>query len=995
LIGASLPEGNGYVYTRDARDNVTAVAEIAKPGQGSSRLIYQAGYDAACSNYVTCNKPNWTRDANGAQTDYVYDPVHGAVLTQTSPPDANGVRPQKRYTYTPFQTAAGPLHRLTQVSECRTQASCAGGADEVLTTRTYWGATFLPASETVSSDGVSATTYYVYDAAGQPTQITHPAGGTSHYFYDAAGRKTGEIGPDPGSGVRSATRVTYDNDDRITLTETGTVNGVTAAALAALSVQEVEANIYDSIGRKIRTTRSSGGVALQLTQFSYDASDRLACVAQRMNPAAYGSLPASACSLGTEGSQGPDRITRNTYDVAGQLLQVERAVGTPLAQSYAAYSYSPNGQQTSVTDANGNKASMTYDGFDRQIAWNFPSKTTPGLVSATDYETYGYDAAGNRTSLRKRDGRTISYSYDALNRMTSKIIPDGGGMPASATRDVHYGYDLRGLRLYARFDGPTGEGITNTWDGLGRLASSTTNMGGISRTVSHSYLADGARVQMTYPDGQSISYVRDGLSRISSASLNGAVNLFHPQYDAMGRPSALYRQNGGAWASPTTYSYDGLSRLASLIHDPAGVSHDVVTTFSYNSASQMVSRTQSNDAYRFTDHVNVSRAYAVNGLNQYVSAGPASFTYDANGNLTSDGSGSYLYDVENRLIGGPGGVSLTWDPMGRLFQSSSASRGTTRYLYDGDKLTAEYDDAGNMLRRYVHADGADTPLVWFEGSGTSSPHYLAADHQGSIAARMNAAGAVTHINTYDEYGIPGAGNTGRFQYTGQAWLPELGMYHYKARIYSPTLGRFLQTDPIGYEDQVNLYAYVGNDPVNGTDPTGMFGCETVSTCQQHWRDSGTQTSPQQAQANARIYGPVLGRLAEGLGNLATLAGRVVPAPQLTRGGPALSLAGRELRTTTAVPVTPTRPTGVPENFIVGRAKGEGGVTYTDPNNPGNMVRSMPGDPKSPNPAQQVPYVRENVGRNPIDANGRVVSGRSPDSHIPADQYRYRGRIERD
>lgn len=118
-------------------------------------------------------------------------------------------------------------------------------------------------------------------------------------------------------------------------------------------------------------------------------------------------------------------------------------------------------------------------------------------------------------------------------------------------------------------------------------------------------------------------------------------------------------------------------------------------------------------------------------------------------------------------------------------------------------------------------------MVWFEGAGVANAarRYLYADERGSIVAITNNAGTLSQIASYDEYGIPDnaeIANRGRFRYTGQIWLPELGMYYYKARIYSPTLGRFMQTDPIGDGDGMNMYAYVRNDPLNGTDPTGCL-----------------------------------------------------------------------------------------------------------------------------------------------------------------------------
>jgi YD repeat-containing protein len=169
----------------------------------------------------------------------------------------------------------------------------------------------------------------------------------------------------------------------------------------------------------------SGSTTYALTQTSYDADGRVQCVAQRMNPSAWSSLPSDACTLQTAGSDGNDRIVKTTYDNAGEVTLVQTAYGVTGTQAdEVTTAYTSNGKAASVTDAEGNKTSYVYDGFDRLSQTQFPSTTKgAGTSNSSDYEQLSYDANGNVTSRRLRDTHSITYTYDALNRLTVKSVP--------------------------------------------------------------------------------------------------------------------------------------------------------------------------------------------------------------------------------------------------------------------------------------------------------------------------------------------------------------------------------------------------------------------------------------------------------------------------------------------------------------------------------------------------------------------------------------------
>lgn len=755
-------------------------------------------------------------------TSRVMDPLNGQTLYAY---DAHGNR-------TGFTDAAGQTRSWTLDARGRLTTL----TDEMNRT-TSW--TFDDQNHTVTRTDPAPFNYqtrWVYDERENLLSITDPENRTVTMTYYPDGRLHTVTNP-----LGKTTTYTYN----------GLVTTIVDPAGKTLELT------YDSIGRLV----SRKDALNYVTEYGYNELGRR--LWERHPDGTQRAWAYSCCGLAAEidelwldGLGG-----RRTDYQRDQLNRLTAVINRPdsrdpaLDRTLVSYAYDEAGRKTLQSDGLGRGTSYQHDAAGRPTRTTYPDTSFEertwfadgALHTRTDRRgnvtTYEYDDAGRLIGTTYQDGSSSTAGYDELGRMTSNSTKDPGGAVLTSqavtytpsgrvettthnlfgiTKIFRYQYDAGGRLAWWRDESVTPfKTTTYAYYDNGWLWTITDPEG---KVFTYEYYDDGSLRKKSYGNGMFAEYEYSNrgwltaLRHRKSAQPSGVMAQFIykdgqgiPWYDAVGNRTAVDLTG----SEHHTYGYDAANLDRLLTVDRPQTSND--ESYTYDQAgNRLTSRQYADWAYDPQD-------------DELQSWDSVSYTHDAAGNRATKtepaGTTTYTYDYESRLVRVdlPGGswVSYDYDSLGRRVRKNS--NGTvTLYWYDGEDIVVESSAAGVEQARYTHGPGIDSPLKVRLGSNS---YYYHEDALGSIVLMTSASRNSSKTYKYDAFGnvYSQTGSVANsYQYTGREWDSESALYYYRARHYDPKVGRFLQVDKIPPRpEEMNAYAYVGNNPLLVGDPYGL------------------------------------------------------------------------------------------------------------------------------------------------------------------------------
>ncbi|PIR16399.1 MAG: hypothetical protein COV46_08445, partial [Deltaproteobacteria bacterium CG11_big_fil_rev_8_21_14_0_20_49_13] len=639
-----------------------------------------------------------------------------------------------------------------------------------------------------SSEGDGTKNYlYEYNPIGRPTKKIDPLNNGDIYAYDAAGRLVAAI--DAGGNQVS---YIYDANGNALSEKHGEADGVNALQYG-----------YDPLNRLISKTDDLGNK----WQYHYDGIDNLIKI-----------------------SDPNGNITAFEYDGIRRLVK-KTENSSPLDTVVTGYEWDDNSRLVSATDANGNTTNFDYDSLNRKVSTDLPD----GSLYSVEY-----DANSMAKAYSSPAGYKVNFSYDPTGKLVKREIAQNGvyigkdeiGYDGIGRLTGHGSYDKNGLQLQTSSYG---------YDLFNNLVSNSQS----GHSVVSGYNLSGDRTSLFYPSDVSLNLSVDSMGRLAGVNEGTFGSISDITYAGLNRKASVdYANDSGA-----VFEYDDIARLNKqkwsgpnnsaivnyvLDHDKVGnVLQDGNNIYQYDGIYRLTADKDHIYNYDKADNFTKidNKVYAASNLNQYTEG----LVYDDDGNLIQDSEFSYeynwrgliteAYNVSDGLLV----ASYEYDALGRRVSKQDAVSGdATRYIYDGWQLIEERDVNDNVKANYIYS-GLDEPVAMMKDGNIYYYHY---NYQGSIVAVTNTAGEVVEKYAYDPFGnvtiTDAVGNElgastieNPFYFTGQILDSETGLYNFRNRYYNPKIGRFISRDPLGYADGMNLYAYVGNNPVNKTDPYGL------------------------------------------------------------------------------------------------------------------------------------------------------------------------------